>query len=219
MASHAKGVKASQHLAVEQAVLKLASSNSEFRAALISELKSASITPSFTKMRDGDWAVKMSPDSYRRGATIQVPTRSGKTKKVTLGDKIWEGRDRYSGGRVAIVTIVDSSEKQRSKAELTPSFTKMRDGDWAVKMSPDSYRRGATIQVPTRSGKTKKVTLGDKVWEGRDRYSGETVALVRIKGPLTERRAPSRGNRKYLCDECGDYVTPGTRCWETGLQH
>jgi hypothetical protein len=27
-----------------------------------------------------------------------------------------------------------------------------------------------------------------------------------------------RGGR-YECDECGEYVTPGTICWETGMRH
>jgi hypothetical protein len=32
----------------------------------------------------------------------------------------------------------------------------------------------------------------------------------------------ANGNKhggRYECNECGDYVTAGTRCWETGCTH
>lgn len=25
--------------------------------------------------------------------------------------------------------------------------------------------------------------------------------------------------RSYVCEECGDHVSPGSSCWETGLTH
>jgi len=32
-------------------------------------------------------------------------------------------------------------------------------------------------------------------------------------------REKRSANRPYVCDECGELVYPGTRCWETGLLH
>lgn len=28
-----------------------------------------------------------------------------------------------------------------------------------------------------------------------------------------------RSGGRYECEECGDYVYPGSRCWETGMTH
>ena len=42
------------------------------------------------------------------------------------------------------------------------------------------------------------------------------AALISGASHSTGDRAP-RG--KYLCDECGEYVVPGTSCWETGMRH
>ncbi len=30
---------------------------------------------------------------------------------------------------------------------------------------------------------------------------------------------PAKAVRRFECDDCGDMVTTGTRCWETGLIH
>jgi len=79
-------------------------------------LKQASFQPSFTKLRDGSWGVKILDSDYRKGATITVTTKAGKSKKVTLDKKLWSGKDRYSGGHtVALVTLKADSASSRSK--------------------------------------------------------------------------------------------------------
>lgn len=42
---------------------------------------------------------------------------------------------------------------------------------------------------------------------------------VRSSSGLSSRGGGWRSGRTRECEECGEYATPGTRCWETGLIH
>jgi len=129
------------------------------------------------------------------------------------------------------------------KLAAESAFTKLKDGSWGIKIDPKEYKRLGKISVKTRGGQTKTVTMDKKIWEGKDKWSGDMVALVTLVPDRTPTKpAPSRTqyeqednesepfvegyphpsrprNRKYECEECGDLVFPGTRCWETGHQH
>ena len=72
--------------------------------------------------------------------------------------------------------------------------------DWCV--HADGARAGETVHVYRRDGTSSRVTLG-----------AEIRPRIYSPGP----RLNVWG--KYLCEECGDYVYPGTSCWETGMTH
>jgi hypothetical protein len=84
---------------------------------------------------------------------------------------------------------------------------------------------------------TKRVTYNGRpytlLWSGPTKH-GERAHLQFIDGTkdfwvdsfLVSGASASHGatpklrrDGTYECDECGDYVRPGTRCWETGRTH
>lgn len=83
---------------------------------------------------------------------------------------------------------------------------------------------GDTAEYKGRSYRVK--------WAGKTKF-GERANLEFLDGsrnfwvPLSMVTASSssagkrsrREPRSYSCDECGDYVEAGSRCWETGLTH
>ncbi len=59
-----------------------------------------------------------------------------------------------------------------------------------------------------------------KGWDMPAEKVGEARKLIEsvVAKPKTPKHARAT-HRRYECDECGDYVDPGTQCWETGLTH
>jgi hypothetical protein len=57
-----------------------------------------------------------------------------------------------------------------------------------------------------------------KAWIVPDEKAEEARKLV-ASAPVQAKPNGYRTNRRYECDECGEYVYPGSRCWETGLEH
>jgi hypothetical protein len=102
------------------------------------------------------------------------------------------------------------------------TWAKLRDGSWGVRV-PHSARPGQEVVVRKKSGQTAKVTLGTKVWTDNRTVWLFTVEKSGSGGSSSQNRSrPQRGRRpggRYECQECGEYVTPGTRCWETGMMH
>ena len=94
------------------------------------------------------------------------------------------------------------------------------------KVCPGGSR--AVGDVVTYKGKPYKVAWGP----GTTKY-GKKYKLAFFDGTKefwvdADAVAPSRGSGgggsprrggRYECEDCGDYVTPGTRCWETGMMH
>jgi hypothetical protein len=76
------------------------------------------------------------------------------------------------------------------------------------------------------SGKTKygmKAKLGF-VGGSNEFWADLSMVTLNAAAPTSSgnsnqprRRVNSRGT--YECEECGDHVYPGSRCWETGLKH
>jgi hypothetical protein len=97
------------------------------------------------------------------------------------------------------------------------TFKKLRDGSWGL-IGPN-LTEGSTVRVAKRDGTAETKTVGAIVWRGED---GTTIARVAGGGESAPRaqtsRPRGRGGR-YECDECGDRVSAGTRCWETGATH
>lgn len=97
------------------------------------------------------------------------------------------------------------------------SYRKTKTGEWVAFGPADAIVEGCTCVVTKRDG-TTKTELVERVGrifqvDGRDMVYGY-LAPKAVRGHSGGRR----GGR-WECDECGEYVTPGTRCWETGLIH
>jgi hypothetical protein len=95
------------------------------------------------------------------------------------------------------------------------TWTKLRDGTWGIRCT-SAMKPGDACVVQKRDGTKATVTLGREVW------SGNGVWLFSINSPggvATKKRAPGKSLRPYECEECGEFVRPGTSCWETGMAH
>jgi len=72
---------------------------------------------------------------------------------------------------------------------------------------------------PTKHGDRAHLQFTDgskDFWVDAHLVSGDSPSggyTSRPRGPY----GPPRG--KYECPECGEYVVPGTICWETGARH
>jgi hypothetical protein len=94
----------------------------------------------------------------------------------------------------------------------TATYTQLRDGSWGVR-APGRAVVGQSIIVRKRDGSTKTETVKAVLWSGNDAKSGQTISLCSIAPRARERSA------RYDCEECGEYVERGSRCWETGMTH
>lgn len=68
---------------------------------------------------------------------------------------------------------------------------------------------------PTKHGERARLQFLDGTkdfWVDAHLVSGASSASFDVAPKL-------RRDGTYECDECGDYVRPGTRCWETGHIH
>lgn len=102
-------------------------------------------------------------------------------------------------------------------ATQTATYTKLNNGDWGIKVIGD-IATGASVTVTKRDGSTKTEIVGKVVWTGKDKYSNADVSICTVQQVQRVSCRPAyRGRRE--CEECGDYVTAGTRCWETGMMH
>lgn len=98
------------------------------------------------------------------------------------------------------------------------SYRKTRDEQWVVCGTVSEVRVGQ-VTVTKASGETKTeqvVSLGRPFTaDGKQMVYGYLAPKSESNTPAP-RRAPGR---RYECPECGDYVYPGSQCWETGCTH
>jgi hypothetical protein len=92
------------------------------------------------------------------------------------------------------------------------TFTKLRTGSWGIK-STTPVAKGDRVEVQKKSGERQTVTVERIVWSG----NGVWLCAIRAEPKSGGRRGSHGGS--YECEECGEYVTPGSRCWETGMVH
>jgi formylmethanofuran dehydrogenase subunit E len=86
------------------------------------------------------------------------------------------------------------------------TYCKLKDGNWGLR-STEKLRDGDQVQVTKRDGSTKMERVDHKIYESKE------FNLYAID----ERKFNRYG--EIDCDECGEYVQPGTTCWETGMIH
>jgi hypothetical protein len=98
----------------------------------------------------------------------------------------------------------------------TATYTKLRDGSWGVRV-PGSVTPGQSVVVTKKSGETKQETILRVLAS----FQPENVSLCSIQPSSSNSSSNSHRRRsgRYECEECGDMVTPGTQCWETGMEH
>lgn len=96
---------------------------------------------------------------------------------------------------------------------------KLRSGAWGARVPSTSVRSGDQVQITSKAGKSWPAKVVRVVWSGDGVSLCETASLDRA--PSTPRGSGQRRRRggTYECEECGDYVEPGTSCWETGMIH
>lgn len=87
---------------------------------------------------------------------------------------------------------------------MPTSYTKLKSGDWGIR-SDQAIKEGQSITVTTKAGQAKTEKVKKVVW------TDNKVWIAAI-----EKREASR---PYECEECGERVTPGSQCWETGMTH
>ncbi len=91
------------------------------------------------------------------------------------------------------------------------NYTKLRDGSWGLRGK--NLTEHACVVVKTKAGVSKTEYVGKVIWTGPD---GTCIARkAESVGGSTTRRS----GRRYECDECGERVMPGSKCWETGMTH
>ena len=100
-------------------------------------------------------------------------------------------------------------------------FRKTRDGKWAAFGSLSELKCGP-VTVHKADGSTKQVTVNNL---SRGFMADGVMCAFGFlaEGKPLAQTAPAparqRAERRYECPECGDYVNPGTVCWETGCMH
>jgi hypothetical protein len=104
--------------------------------------------------------------------------------------------------------------------QATPS--KLRDGSWGARVA-GSVAVGDVVTITTKAGKSWDATVSRVLW------SDGSVALVATHNDQYDAKVRRDGFRRggssrrsggrYICEECGDWVEPGTSCWETGCTH
>jgi hypothetical protein len=91
---------------------------------------------------------------------------------------------------------------------MPATWTKLKSGAWGIRVTGGAPSSGDTVTVSKKDGTQQSVTVEKVVWTGGD------VALCAIEAK--PRSGSGRSGRRY---ECGEYVTPGSSCWETGMSH
>jgi hypothetical protein len=98
---------------------------------------------------------------------------------------------------------------------MTISYTKLKSGEWGIR-SDSVVKEGqavsVTIKTGAKAGQVKTETVKKIVW------TNAKVWLAAIE-PKKDAGSARRGKGPYECEECGDRVTPGSQCWETGMTH
>lgn len=116
------------------------------------------------------------------------------------------------------------------------SYRKSSSGEWVV-FGPATIVKPGPVSVVKKDGSRKTETVarvgkpfpvdGVKCVYG---YLAEAeefgYATRRVESDRSDRqqapagsRRPSRYAGRRECGECGEFVTPGTTCWETGMTH
>lgn len=95
------------------------------------------------------------------------------------------------------------------------TYRKTKTGEWVVFAPASALKPGTQIAVVKRDGTTKVETIATVgktfIVEGKEFAYGYLAAK-----PAKPAKPAGRSN---CCQECGEFIRPGSTCWETGLRH
>ena len=76
---------------------------------------------SFTKLKEGDWGVRIESHVPQDGEYVTVETKAGQQKKVKVGKVVWTGANRFGPGTVSLCTIEQADSQDRAPAQPAPA--------------------------------------------------------------------------------------------------
>lgn len=116
---------------------------------------------------------------------------------------------------------------KNSLQSASPVYSYVKIGDaWGIRGPLPAPSVGAQVTVRKKSGEESTERITGLVSTPPDVATSTFYATIApraksssggSKKSYTPRARSPR--RKYECGECGDYVYPGTSCWETGCMH
>lgn len=100
-------------------------------------------------------------------------------------------------------------------------YRKTKDGQWVVFGTTTEVKVGSvTVTKADGSQKTEQVVSLGNTFNVDGKLCVYGYLAAKTSTPKTSTpKTSARPARRYECPECGDYVFPGTRCWETGCIH
>lgn len=102
---------------------------------------------------------------------------------------------------------------------MTATYTKLRDGSWGLKVNGKAFD-GMDVIVTKKSGERVEENCGKVIWtDGQTSICRTFASECRSYQNRKNGRSGGSSSGKFECQECGDYVFRGSRCWETGCTH
>lgn len=88
---------------------------------------------------------------------------------------------------------------------MATTYTKLSSGSWGLRGPAELLKPGMLVTVTKKSGDEKREHVGRIVWEGKDRNTGDLIAIAEISrgagSPDSPARKTSLGRGK--CSRCG----------------
>lgn len=104
-------------------------------------------------------------------------------------------------------------------ATLSASPVKLTSGAWGALVRSNSVRVGSIVRVTTKAGKSWDAKVTSLIRTNADGSTVCETASIGASPSTSYRVGAARPGGRIHCDECGEYVARGSRCWETGAQH
>lgn len=97
----------------------------------------------------------------------------------------------------------------------TATWTKLKTGDWGIRVKGDKPARGDVVTVTKKSGDTSPAVVDAVLWTGEDRDDGEPItlcAVVTVRGPRRAAPQPA-ASTGGACSELATHARPEGRAW------
>lgn len=103
----------------------------------------------------------------------------------------YEEKEDYWEARATGETPVARGELEREEVkseppppsyprrDLSATFTKLRDGSWGMRIQGEAGP-GDRVVTTRQDGRSQVLTVGEVVWQGRDRATGSTITVATI---------------------------------------